>query len=271
MPTRVRTSVLFVGLIAASIAAFGSTGSALKPVAAPRPVPEPQIAAPRAVPPEPVELSTAHKLGSYRLTYYYLASQKPAQRGDVPLRDQKGAVIARVPAKVRADLVMEGSGRLADGTLLNIAGHCAPGRSPCFVRVDPTKPWGLGVRGHHLSPFRTIAVDPRYVPIGTAVYIPELDGLRMPGARPFGGFVHDGCVVAADRGGHIKGRQFDFFVAARPGFLALRKILNGRVTAYRDVARCLNREPDWTPAELAVVRDGVGQVRSLWNQVDGGG
>jgi 3D (Asp-Asp-Asp) domain-containing protein len=268
MATRSRTVVLFAGLVGVSLAAVSSTGSARKPTPAPASAPMLPIAAvvePAAPPPAPVhqlaDLSAARKLGSFQLTYYYLASQKPTEVGGVPLRDPKGRVLARVAPRVKADLLMQGSGRLADGTLLNIAGNCKGG-SPCFVTVDPTKPWGLGVRGHHLSPFRTIAVDPRHVPIGTPIYIAQLDGLRMPGTRPFGGFIHDGCVVAADRGGNIKGRQFDFFVAARAGFLALRKPLGGRVDAYRDVARCRDRQPDWTPEELALVRAGLGQVRS---------
>jgi 3D (Asp-Asp-Asp) domain-containing protein len=271
-----RTLALLAGLVGASLFAVSSTGSARKPTP-PRPplLPEPVAAvlpaAPAPVAPHALADTTgARKLGSYQLTYYYLAAQKPTEVGGVPLRDPKGRVLARVSPRVRADLVMQGSGRLADGTLLNIAGNCEGG-SPCFVPVDPTKPWGLGVRGHHLSPFRTIAVDPRRVPIGTAVYIAQLDGLRMPGTLPFGGFVHDGCVVAGDRGGNIKGRQFDFFVAARPGFLALRKQLGPRVDAFLGVARCQDRRPDWTPEELAVLRDGLGQARSAWTRLVGGG
>ena len=37
----------------------------------------------------------------------------------------------------------------------------------------------------------------------------------MPGRAPWGGFVHDGCVVADDTGGGIDGNRLDLFVGRK--------------------------------------------------------
>jgi 3D (Asp-Asp-Asp) domain-containing protein len=68
-------------------------------------------------------------------------------------------------------------------------------------------PLGAGVQGRSLEPFRSIAVDPRYIPIGSPVFVPELVGVMMPdGTR------HDGCLRADDMGGAIKEHKLDLFV-----------------------------------------------------------
>ena len=43
----------------------------------------------------------------------------------------------------------------------------------------------------------------------------------MPGRPPWGGYVHDGCVVADDTGGHIDGNRLDLFVGRKGYFLGL--------------------------------------------------
>lgn len=71
-------------------------------------------------------------------------------------------------------------------------------------------PMGCGVRSIPLMPFRTVAVDSSIIPIGTAIFVPELRG------RPFRynghDYVHDGYLFAGDRGGAIRGRHIDVFM-----------------------------------------------------------
>ena len=82
---------------------------------------------------------------------------------------------------------------------------------------SPPQQWGTAGSGRPLQPFRTVAVDPKLIKLGSLLYVPLLEGRTMPGRAPWGGFVHDGCVVADDTGGGINGKQLDLFVGARPG------------------------------------------------------
>lgn len=73
-------------------------------------------------------------------------------------------------------------------------------------------PLGCGVRDIPLLPFRTVAVDPGVIPIGSVVYVPELRGIafRFDGET----YVHDGYLFAGDRGGAIHGRHVDVFMSS---------------------------------------------------------
>lgn len=72
-------------------------------------------------------------------------------------------------------------------------------------------PLGCGVRSIPLMPFRTVAVDPDIVPLESVIFAPELRGIAFEhdGRR----FVHDGYLFAGDRGGAIRGRHIDVFMA----------------------------------------------------------
>lgn len=77
-----------------------------------------------------------------------------------------------------------------------------------FMKVN--HPLGCGVRNHPLAPFRTIAVDPSVIPLESVVFVPELRGrtFRYNGRD----YIHDGYLIAGDRGGAIKGRHIDVFM-----------------------------------------------------------
>ncbi len=126
--------------------------------------------------------------------------------------------IAEVSHEFAAQLALQGSGKLKDGRVLNIWGRCRCDRTPCF-KVIPNQ-WGTAGSGHPLQPFRTVAVDPKVVKLGTLLYVPLLEGRTMPGRAPWGGFVHDGCVVADDTGG-FGGQKLDLFVGRKAYFVGL--------------------------------------------------
>jgi 3D (Asp-Asp-Asp) domain-containing protein len=137
----------------------------------------------------------------------------------VPLYEARTCnVLAEVDKEFAKSLALQGTGRLKDGRLLNVAAreNCACDRKPCFHEI-PNQEWGRTGTGRALQPFRTVAVDPRVIKLNSLLYIPLLDGRTMPGRAPWGGFVHDGCVVADDTGGGIQGNQLDLFVG-RKGF-----------------------------------------------------
>ena len=75
--------------------------------------------------------------------------------------------------------------------------------------MTPSK-YGDGILGCPLVPYRTIAVDPHFIKLGSTISIPQLKGARLPD-----GTIHDGIFVADDRG-HFKGHHIDFFTGVGP-------------------------------------------------------
>lgn len=129
------------------------------------------------------------------------------------------SAVAEVTKDFASELELQGTGQLKDGRVLNIEGHCRCEKSPCF-KVTEAK-WGTAGTGKALQPFRTVAVDPKVIKLGSLLYVPLLEGRTMPGRAPWGGFVHDGCVVADDTGGGINGNQLDLFVGRKGYYLGI--------------------------------------------------
>ncbi|MDX2088087.1 MAG: 3D domain-containing protein [Kofleriaceae bacterium] len=209
-------------------------------------------------PPAPVAEKEPAPIGKFNITFYYVAGEeevaarsaaKAAKLASVtssasPANDNQGSdavtelaaivvpemvtvyeggggckPLAQVSKEFAAQLTLQGTGLLKDGRVINIWGHCSCERSPCF-KVTPTK-WGTSGTGRPLQPFRTVAVDPKVIKLGSLLYVPLLEGRTMPGRSPWGGFVHDGCVVAEDTGGGIDGNQLDLFVGRKGYYLGI--------------------------------------------------
>ena len=188
-----------------------------------------------------------HQLGQFTITFYYVIGEDEVtarpmvaandNRGNpdtddeseltaitpdlVTLYDGGGACepIAEVSKEFATQLALQGTGKLHDGRVLNIWGACNCRHSPCF-KVTHAQ-WGTAGSGKPLQPFRTVAVDPKVVKLGSLLYVPLLEGRTMPGREPWGGYVHDGCVVADDTGGHISGNRIDLFVGRKAYFLGI--------------------------------------------------
>jgi 3D (Asp-Asp-Asp) domain-containing protein len=138
--------------------------------------------------------------------------------------------IAEVSKEFASQIALQGTGKLHDGRVVNIFGACNCHRSPCF-KVTRAQ-WGTSGSGRPLQPFRTIAVDPKVVKLGSLLYVPLLEGRTMPGRQPWGGYVHDGCVVADDTGGHIAGNRIDLFVGRKAYFVGLGRSGSGGSHAW---------------------------------------
>jgi 3D (Asp-Asp-Asp) domain-containing protein len=183
-------------------------------------------------------------IGEFSITFYYvigedeITAKQPKPANDnaadssaelaavAPSQDQVSlyeagtcAPIAEVSHEFANQLAIQGTGKLHDGRVLNIWGRCKCSNSPCFKVTE--NQWGTAGSNHPLQPFRTVAVDPKIVKLGSLLYVPLLEGRTMPGRAPWGGFVHDGCVVADDTGGHIDGNRLDLFVGRKAYFLGL--------------------------------------------------
>jgi 3D (Asp-Asp-Asp) domain-containing protein len=202
---------------------------------------------------EPVPSSTVPRpedtgprsLGPFTITFYYVIGEdevSPPRVANQNANENRGGVagtelaaitpdqvtlyggsrcepIAEVSREFASQLAVQGTGKLHDGRVLNIWGPCNCKRSPCFNVTQAQ--WGTAGSGKPLQPFRTVAVDPRVVKLGSWLYVPLLEGRTMPGRGPWGGYVHDGCVIADDTGGHIVGNRLDLFVGRKGYFLGL--------------------------------------------------
>ncbi|MCC6901044.1 MAG: hypothetical protein IT377_18845 [Polyangiaceae bacterium] len=179
-------------------------------------------------------------LGSFQLTYYWVTTEEEfTGTKDTKLYDKSCKLLATVAAKFAAALKVEGTGRLSDGRILNYSGSCSCPTSPCYLVADAQHPWGYGVQNKALVPFRSFAVDKSVIPYGSKVYVPELDGVAVPGDSPWGGFVHDGCFSADDTGGAILGKHVDWFVALETHYVSLdAKLGLAKITVHQGGARC---------------------------------
>ena len=89
-------------------------------------------------------------------------------------------------------------------------------------------------------PMRTMAVDPRYIPRRTRLFIPETVGMRMPD-----GVIHDGYWYASDTGGAIKGQKVDFYTGHGRGSMSPAMPLNQRRVTLIDAGRFDGCPPSW--------------------------
>lgn len=175
-----------------------------------KPSKEPEAAPPAGKP-------DCESLGSFKLTYYYVAVESDFS-GDktVPIYSKSGKVLATVSPKFAKAMRLEGTGRLGDGRALNWAGSCVHSEYDCYSELDPKFTTGRGAAGRALVPYHSIAVDPAVIALGTRLYSPELAGKTMPD-----GSTHDGWLIADDTGGAIKGAHIDFFVTDKKAYKTL--------------------------------------------------
>jgi len=149
------------------------------------------------------------KIGRALVTFYWLIDEaSPRYRGKarVELEDVRGQVIAMTSVRFRHDLIREGSGHLRDGRTVAYDRRL---HGTNRFRIVASA-YGVGRLGCALVQYRTIAVDPRFVKLGTTISIPQLKGARLPD-----GTIHDGIFVANDRG-HFRGAHIDLFVGIGP-------------------------------------------------------
>lgn len=160
-------------------------------------------------------------------TFYYIPRVVHEPSGHA-LRDMDGGVLGpRLTRRDWCEGAMQGTVTVTmpDGgaPTINYAGvrdnvevDCRPiyPKHPAIGRTRYTHaegPWGDGVDGMRLVPFRSLAVDSRTIPYDSLIYIPAARGTTV--ALPSGeSAIHDGYFYAADRGGAIKGTHIDVFV-----------------------------------------------------------
>lgn len=159
----------------------------------------PEFAAPAAdAPPIAAKLRNTH--------YYTIFETDYSGKANTSVLDVRGRVLAKVPVAFYKDLLIEGSGKLKNGKVLNFGARVG-GKSRYEISPNP---WGNGVGRCVLVPFRTVAVDKRVIPLGSVVYIDQTDGMLLPdGTR------HDGVWRADDVGSAIQRDRVDLYIGKR--------------------------------------------------------
>jgi 3D (Asp-Asp-Asp) domain-containing protein len=178
-------------------------------------------------------------IGTFRNTYYDFPNEPDYSGSPVSLMNAKCEPIAKVPRGFYEAVCVQGSGSLARGGTVSFAKRdcaCAEicprtNQKICFDTLDKAAfPWGRGAAGTAISPLRTIAADPQVLPMGTVIYLPELDG---PGGS-------DGCFIVEDRGLKVQGEHVDIFTGHPERTAALNALVpsNHGVTVVVDAPKC---------------------------------
>jgi 3D (Asp-Asp-Asp) domain-containing protein len=185
-------------------------------------------------------------LGKFRNTYYDFPAESEFKGASVALKNPSCETIKQVPRGFFEAVCVQGSGTLSNRQTVSFAKRdcgCAEvcpktGQKICFDTLDPNKfPYGRGATGNPITPLYSVAVDTSVIPLGTTIYIPELDG--MPRDSQASG-LHDGCFQAQDRGLRVKGKHVDVFTGD-PGMTRLWNKLvpsNQGVTVVLKSPRC---------------------------------
>lgn len=172
----------------------------------------------RAAPSDPTG-GGGRALGTFRNTYYHFPRESEHGGEPVALMGRSCETIARVPRGFYDAVCVQGSGSLARGGTVSFAKRDCACAAPCprtnqricFDALDPKAfPFGRGAAGTAIVPLRTVAADTSVLPMGTVIYVPELDGAP----RDDGGAPHDGCFVVEDRGLRVKGAHVDVFTGS---------------------------------------------------------
>lgn len=184
-------------------------------------------------------------IGTFRNTYYHFPRESEHGGDPVALMGPTCEPIARVPRGFYEAVCVQGSGSLARGGTVSFAKRDCACAEPCprtnqricFDALDPKAfPYGRGAAGTAIVPLRTVAADTSVLPMGTVIYVPELDGAP----RDEAGDPHDGCFVVEDRGLRVKGAHVDVFTGSAAQTARLERVApsNEGVTVVVAAPKC---------------------------------
>ncbi len=152
------------------------------------------------------EVRTARYLGKFKITYYWVVDEKdyPKSR-TIPLYTQDGALLGRFSPSFVKDFKTESAARLRDGTCISYLKR--------QNRVQVVKRF-LGHGGYTLTELKSIAVDPKVIPIGSMIYIPQAENVVVDGKRL------NGIFYAHDIGSAVDGKHIDIFIGKKSNMAA---------------------------------------------------
>lgn len=152
-------------------------------------------------------------IGKLRPSFYWVSIEpNDGANRDKKLLDVNGKFISNVSGNYLKKLSMEGTGLLLDGRVVNyhLRVTLPDGSREIRWRVCDPKiaPYGYGIDEIPLVAFKSTAVDPKVVKIGSKLYIPDAIGAVLPD-----GTIHDGYFTAVDIGDLIQNKKIDIFTS----------------------------------------------------------
>ncbi len=166
--------------------------------------------------------------GKIKASFYSIIdeNQFASSRQKTVLLNNNGNVIINVKDHFAQRLAKEGNGRLLDGRVVNFTKRV---NDKISCKIVERAPFGLGIKNFKLIPWRTVAVDPHKILIGSVLFIPQAVGMPLPD-----GTFHDGYFLAHDAGKQIKEEHIDFFVGFQNG-TTNNFIKSGKIKNLQDV------------------------------------
>jgi 3D (Asp-Asp-Asp) domain-containing protein len=140
-------------------------------------------------------------LGRFKVTYYWAVEEAeyPAIKSQ-PVYLADGSLLGRFSSAFVKAFRTESAAKLRDGRCISYMK--LRGRAEVVDRF-------LGYGGHKLTELKSIAVDPRLIPLGSIVYIPQAENVVVDG-KP-----QSGVFYAHDIGSAVKGKHVDVFVGRK--------------------------------------------------------
>ncbi len=146
-------------------------------------------------------LPTGRYLGKFKVTYYWAVEEADyPQSKSQALYLADGSILGRFSSAFIKAFKTESAARLRDGRCISYLKR--QGRAKV---VDEF----LGFGGHTLTELKSIAVDPRIIPLGSTIYIPQAANVVVDG-KPLSGIFY-----AHDIGSAVKGKHIDIFVGRK--------------------------------------------------------
>ncbi len=147
------------------------------------------------------DVPDARYLGKFKTTFYWVVEEDDYnQSRTVPLYDDHGNLLGKFPSAFVQDFKREAAAQLKDGRRISYLKRA--GRAQVVDKF-------LGTGGFKLTELSSIAVDPRVIPMGSLVYIPQAENVTVGGKRLTGLF------RAHDIGSAVKGKHIDIFVGSK--------------------------------------------------------
>jgi len=140
-------------------------------------------------------------LGRFKVTYYWAVEEAeyPTSRSS-PIYLADGQLLGRFSSAFVKAFRVEAAACLKDGRRISYLKRANRAKV-----VDQF----LGCGGHTLTELKSIAVDPRLIPLGSVVYIPQAENVSIDG-QTLGGVFY-----AHDVGSAVKGKHIDIFVGRK--------------------------------------------------------